>query len=111
LEKEFASQHFQQVPGRSMAGTEHIKERQNTTDAIFPAFIFKNIQLFEHLNWLKATVVFMLAVSVVGTIFTGGQLQGVFLQLLVLLVVFLLIVELAPQLIVADEKKTPHEAS
>ena len=78
-------------------------------DTISPARL-KNIQLFGHMNWLKAIVVFMLAVSVAGTIFTGGQLQSVFLQLLVLVVVFLLVVELVPQFIVADEKKAPQEA-
>jgi hypothetical protein len=61
------------------------------------------------MNWLKRIVVFMLVAGILGTIFTTGQLQGVFGQLFVLIAVFLLVVEIFPQFIVAEEKKTPPQ--
>jgi len=57
------------------------------------------------LNWLKAIVVFIVVISLVGTVFTGGGLQSAFEQLFLMGFVFILVVEFVPQLIVGDEKK------
>lgn len=56
------------------------------------------------MNRLKLIVYVMVAISALGTAFTRGQLEYVFEQLLVLLVIFLLVVELVPQFIVGEEK-------
>ncbi len=60
------------------------------------------------MNKLKAIVYFMLASCALGTAFTRGAVEGVFEQMLVLLVIFILVVELVPQFIV-DERKQPQE--
>ena len=61
------------------------------------------------MNSFKILVYAILVIGILGTLFTGGQVQGLFEQLLILVVVFLLVVELIPQFIVADENKTSQE--
>lgn len=61
------------------------------------------------MNRLKLIVYAMVAISALGSLFTNGSLQSVFLQLLILLVIFLLVVELVPQFIVGEEKKPTQE--
>jgi ABC-type branched-subunit amino acid transport system permease subunit len=56
------------------------------------------------LNWLKAIVVFIVVITLIGTVFTSGQVQSAFEQLFVMGFVFVLVVTFVPQLIV-DEKK------
>jgi ABC-type branched-subunit amino acid transport system permease subunit len=63
------------------------------------------------LNWLKAVVVFIVVISLLGSVVTGGQLQSTFEQLFVMGFVFILVVVFVPQLIVAEDKKTKHEDS
>ena len=57
------------------------------------------------MNWLKAVVAFIIVVSLLGTVFTGGQAQGAFEQLFIMGFVFILVVEFVPQLIVGEEGK------
>ena len=54
-------------------------------------------------------VVFIVVVSLLGTIFTGGQAQSAFEELFGMGAVFILVVELVPQFIVGEEKKASHE--
>jgi ABC-type branched-subunit amino acid transport system permease subunit len=61
------------------------------------------------LNWLKAVVVFIIVVSLLGSIFTGGQAQSAFQQLFVMGAVFILVVEFVPQLIVGEEGKAARD--
>jgi hypothetical protein len=61
------------------------------------------------MNSFKILVYAILVIGILGTLFTGGQVQGLFEQLLILVVVFLLVVELVPQFIVADENKASQE--
>jgi hypothetical protein len=61
------------------------------------------------MNRLKVLVYTIIAICLLGTLFTGGQVQGLFEQMLILLVIFILVVELVPQFIVADEKKEKQE--
>jgi ABC-type branched-subunit amino acid transport system permease subunit len=56
------------------------------------------------LNWLKAIVVFIVVITLIGTVLTSGQVQSAFEQLFVMGFVFVLVVTFVPQLIV-DEKK------
>ena len=58
------------------------------------------------MNWLKAIVVFIVVTSLLGIVFTGGDIQSAFEQLFLMGFVFILVVELVPQFIVGDEKKT-----
>ena len=58
------------------------------------------------LNWLKALIIFITVVSLLGTIFTGGQVQSAFEELFVMGFVFILVVTFVPQLIVGEEGKT-----
>jgi hypothetical protein len=58
------------------------------------------------LNWLKAIVVFIVVVSLLGTVFTGGQVQSAFEELFGMGFVFILVVELFPKFIVGEERKT-----
>jgi len=53
----------------------------------------------------------MVVICILGTLFTGGQVEGLFEQLLILLVIFILVVELVPQFIVGDEKKPTQETN
>jgi hypothetical protein len=62
------------------------------------------------MNRLKVLVYTIIAICIWGTLFTGGQVESLFEQMLILLVIFVLVVELVPQLIVGDEKKTSREA-
>lgn len=57
------------------------------------------------MNWLKAIVIFIVVISLLGTFFTNGQAQSAFEQLFVMGFVFVLVVTFVPQLIVGDEKK------
>ena len=63
------------------------------------------------MNRLKLLVYVMVAICILGTLFTGGQVEGLFEQLLILLVIFILVVELVPQFIVGDEKKPTQETN
>jgi len=55
---------------------------------------------------VKVIVAFIVVVSFLGTIFTGGQAQYAFEQLLIMGVVFVLVVELVPQFIVAKDSES-----
>jgi flagellar biogenesis protein FliO len=61
------------------------------------------------MNRLKMIVYAMVVIGALGSLFTSGQLQYVFEQLLVLLVIFLLVVWFVPQFIVGEEKKPTQE--
>jgi len=61
------------------------------------------------LNWLKVVVAFIVVVSLLGIIFTGGQAQSAFEELFLMGFVFILVVEFVPQLIVGEEGKSPRE--
>jgi len=61
------------------------------------------------MNRLKLIVYAIVAICIVGSLFTGGQVQGLFEQMLILLVIFILVVELVPQFIVGEEKKPVQE--
>jgi len=61
------------------------------------------------LNWLKAVIIFIVIVSLLGLILTGGQAQSAFEELFAMGAVFILVVELVPQFIVGEEKKTQRD--
>ena len=61
------------------------------------------------MNWLKAVVIFIIVVSLLGTIFTGGQAQAAFEELFVMGFVFILVVTFIPQFIVGEEGKSPRD--
>jgi len=61
------------------------------------------------MNWLKAVVIFIIVVSLLGTIFTGGQAQSAFEELFVMGFVFILVVTFIPQFIVGEEGKSPRD--
>jgi len=61
------------------------------------------------MNRLKLIVYAIVAICIVGTLFTGGKVQGLFEQMLILLVIFILVVELVPQFIVGEENKPVQE--
>ena len=48
-------------------------------------------------------------VSLLGLILTGGQAQSAFEELFAMGAVFILVVELVPQFIVGEEKKTQRD--
>ncbi len=57
------------------------------------------------MNGLKALVYAIVGMCIVGVLLSSGQVQGLFEQMLILLVVFILVVELVPQFIVGNERK------
>ncbi len=57
------------------------------------------------MNWLKAVVAFIIVVSLLGTVFTGGQAQGAFEQLFIMGFVFILVVEFVPHLLLVKKVK------
>ena len=61
------------------------------------------------MNWLKTVIVAIVLVSLVGTVFTGGDAQNAFEQLFIMGFVFILVVEFVPQLIVGEEKQATAE--
>jgi ABC-type branched-subunit amino acid transport system permease subunit len=61
------------------------------------------------MNWLKAVVIFIIVVSLLGAIFTGGQAQSAFEELFVMGFVFILVVTFIPQLIVGEEGKSTRD--
>jgi hypothetical protein len=63
------------------------------------------------LHWLKAIVAFIVVVSLLGVIFTGGQAQSAFEELFLMGFVFILVVEFIPQLIVGEEKTATRRLS
>jgi len=62
------------------------------------------------MNRLHLLVYVIVAICLLGTLFTSGQGQQWFEDLLISAVVFILVVELVPQFIVADEKKSAQKA-
>jgi hypothetical protein len=58
------------------------------------------------MNRLHLLVYVIVAICLLGTLFTGGQAQQWFENLLISAVAFILVVELVPQFIVADEKES-----
>ena len=64
---------------------------------------------FARMNLLKMIVYAIVAICILGALFTGGQMQGLFEQMLILLVIFILVVEFVPQFIVGEEKKPDQE--
>ena len=61
------------------------------------------------MNTVKALVYAVVGICILGALFSGGQIQALFEQMLALLAVFILVVELVPQFIVADEKEISKE--
>jgi hypothetical protein len=59
------------------------------------------------MNRLKALVYSIVGLCILGALFSSGQIQGLFEEMLVMLVVFILVVELVPQFIVGEERNRP----
>ncbi len=62
------------------------------------------------MNRLHLFVYVIVAICILGALFTNGQAQQWFEDLLGSAVVFILVVELVPQFIVADEKESVQKA-
>jgi predicted Na+-dependent transporter len=58
---------------------------------------------------LRVLVYSIIILCIIGVIFSGGKVQGLFEEMSILLVVFVLVVEFFPQFIVADEEKPTQE--
>ena len=54
-------------------------------------------------------MIFIIVVSLLGTVFTGGQAQSAFEELFVMGFVFILVVTFIPQFIVGEEGKTQRD--
>jgi hypothetical protein len=61
------------------------------------------------MNWLKAVVIFIIVVSLFGTVFTGGQAQSAFEELFAMGFVFIIVVTFIPQFIVGEEGNTQRD--
>jgi DMSO/TMAO reductase YedYZ heme-binding membrane subunit len=57
------------------------------------------------MNRLKALVYSIVGLCILGALFSAGQIQSLFEEMLVMLVAFILVVELVPQYIVGEERK------
>ncbi len=62
------------------------------------------------MNKLKILVYSVVGICILGALLSAGQIQGLFEQMLLLLVVFILVVELVPQFIVAEERNQTQRA-